>query len=115
LTALLLALVAWFASLCLFALPAHACCQQSVNYRQSSSASHPMMTVAACCESQTFIQKPASQATNGLDTTTIGAGHSFDFSAIFDPQADQTNLSRLALRHVPDQSGRYLELRVLLN
>ena len=74
-----------------------------------------MMTAAACCESQTFIQQPASQAKNGLDTTAISAGYALNLSAAFDPQAVQTNLSRLALRHVPDQSGRYLELRILLN
>lgn len=107
LTAIVLVVAAWFTSLCLFTLPSHACCEQPANYKSKA--------MAACCASPTLMQQQAPQTGAGLDSATVVFSLPFDFSAFFNPQSTKTNLSRLALRHVPDQSARYLELRVLLN
>jgi hypothetical protein len=105
----LITLVAWVVSFtCAVPSFAHACCK-------GMDSSRKMAATAACCQVQpvTYGQSKAwANGSAGDDTVSVGIFiHRLSFLSLVVPESQ----SLLATRHVPDQSGRHLELSVLLN
>jgi len=107
LLAAFLVTMAWLASWCIVMEPSHACCKQAVD---RLSASMP-----ACCSGQLVIQPADQQSTHGFDFGPWVAQGRFNILDFLNTATVEGHQSALAKAHVPDQSGRYLELRVLLN
>lgn len=97
--------VAWVLMVfCVGQPPAHACCQQG------TANHHDVATVLPCCLSSTAVAVPASDP-------PIPPALTFPFSAIvfnFSKQLPHES-TLLASDYIPDQSQRYLDLRILLN
>jgi hypothetical protein len=105
--ALFLIVAAWVTTLCITMAPSHACCKQTTN--------HLTAALPSCCTGQWVIQPSDQPVSHGLDPgpwVSAQPVHPIDFLNI---QSASQVQSWLASAHVPDQSGRYLELRVLLN
>lgn len=108
LLAIFLVVAAWLTSLCLFMEPSHACCQQGQHKLQQ--------VLPSCCVSQAVV--PAQPDLTGYDGPTPHQWVSaslFDYQALLNLEQPNVQRSRQDLAHVPDQSGRHLELRILLN
>ncbi|HEY9687628.1 MAG TPA: hypothetical protein V6C52_11690 [Coleofasciculaceae cyanobacterium] len=105
----LITLVAWVVGFtCAVPSFAHACCK-------GMASSQKMAPMAACCQVQPIAQgqsKALSNGSAGDDTASAGIPlHRLSFL----PLVVSESQSLLATRYVPDQSGRHLELSVLLN
>jgi hypothetical protein len=104
---IVVALAAWLTSLCLLTGPSHACCQPGRHTVQKE--------LPACCVVQPATQvQPDQTGFNGPLPDLALSSLPFDYLALLGLQPG-LGQSRMALAFVPDQSNRYLELRVLLN
>lgn len=107
-TAAFLIVAAWFATLCVFAVPSHACCK--------SSPASKANTVKECCVTPLAKAALVQQSLSSADGPTPDLiGPPIKVFEGLDLGLEPVQQSILASGHVPDQSGRYLELRVLLN
>lgn len=108
LLAIFLVVAAWLTSLCLFMEPSHACCQQGKQAIQK--------VLPACCVGDSATPAQPAQTGHGGPAPDLWLGSAlFDYQALLNYQQPALEQSRKDLTYVPDQSGRYLELRVLLN
>lgn len=99
-------LLAWLASLCVLSAPAHACCK--LPDAQKALAQMP------CCMVQPVTQPDFKHSTPGFDTPP-GLVILTPLVSLFPRLEVPTATSRLAHAYIPDQSGRHLELSILLN
>ena len=97
----------WLTTVCVAMAPSHACCKPS--------ASHLAAALPSCCTAHAVVQPSQQSAGNGLNPDLWPSATAFNASDFLSHQTNSVNASRLASAQVPDQSGRYLELRVLLN
>lgn len=106
-TAIFLVVAAWLTSLCLFMPPSHACCQDGRHAIQK--------VLPACCVVNPAIQAQPDHTGFGASPPDLGLSPPvFDYKALLSAQPILAQ-SRTDLAFVPDQSDRYLKLRVLLN
>jgi hypothetical protein len=107
LATLLVGFIAWVSMACLIPQPSHACCAGS-----TQSKLHQKMP---CCVETSAVQlsshAPQWTAWPNFVDALPPAGATLDFSGGLLPNQQ----SVLASSWIKDQSGRYLELRVLLN
>jgi hypothetical protein len=106
LTAFLVAM-AWLASGCVVMEPSHACCKEAMD-RLSA-------TLPACCTGHVFIPPADQQTGHGFDPGPWISQNHFELRHFLNAAMTEDYQSAVASAHVPDQSGRYLELRILLN
>ena len=104
----LITLTAWLVNLtCIMPAFAHACCQ--------GSAPHKMKAAAACCQAQPVAQEQNKAVGGGVTGDDLPVAGVVFSRLTFLPLLERQDRSLLATRHIPDQSGRHLELSVLLN
>ena len=102
-----LVLAAWLTSLCLLMEPSHACCQQARHAIQK--------TLPPCCVIDNASAVLDHASSHGFPPVDFSAFPAFDYQHLLNFKQTEISLSRQELAHVPDQSDRYLDLRVLLN
>jgi hypothetical protein len=106
--AIFLVVAAWLTSLCLFMEPSHACCEQGKRAIEK--------VLPPCCVGDSATQAQPDQTGHSGPTPDLWlGGTSFDYQALLNYQQPALEQARKDLAYIPDQSGRYLELRVLLN
>lgn len=106
LIAICLVVTAWLTSLCLFMPPSHACCPEG------KATVHKVLPPCCMGASVTQVQPELT----GYNPPELWLGTAlFEHQALLNTQQATLEQSRNDLVYVPDQSNRYLELRVLLN
>lgn len=98
--------MAWVVVFCTIPQPAHACCKSADGKLNAEMPCCVMKSVAQLAE-RSFLDMP------GLEPVVAPLVNvpAFDFTSLH----SVAEVSYLASLWVPDQSGRYLDLRVLLN
>lgn len=107
LAALLALLFAWVVTVCIVPQPSHACCKAPMS--KQAKADMP------CCSIKAATQTISREPQQPLQPEPIIPVHHVEAGLHFSPVIAELNQSLTASAWTPDQSGRYLELRVLLN